>query len=530
MNRKSVCAGLLLVCAAFLNAEPDTGKLLPRFKIPSFTNVFLEGTAGIAGPLSFMAKSNTAMTDTGWEFSLGMGYNWDGWLLGVEAGRDMWGQGKGPGALMNNFNNNLLLFKFQRVLSKNTLHFLPSWLEIVPGGAVGANWITTDYYPSERAKREGRELHVELGNTDAVCLYYRASLESSVYLGTDMFIPYLGADYDLFYDKSIGGGYGMFWTAFLGVRTYPFGFVNDFRRHAAEKAAAKAAADKAEQERIAAEQAQLAAQQAEQERIAQAQHAAMVASWGKAEAAISIEPAENFTPDNDGVNDTAAVTPSAKYLEYDPQSWKIEILDPQMHPFRTMTGNGKLPERWIWDGLSDNGEQAFSRDTYTAKLSVVPDTKDTARTGQTILEAQTKVETGILMQEVKPQQEWRIVVNTIYFDPDKATFNKITEAQRKSNKDTLDSVARQLNAHPGCDTTVEGYANNVSNTERENREELVPLSQARAEAIMQQLVDRGLDAKHMNAIGMGGANPLAKWEDHANWWKNRRVEFRVVKK
>lgn len=54
------------------------------------------------------------------------------------------------------------------------------------------------------------------------------------------------------------------------------------------------------------------------------------------------------------------------------------------------------------------------------------------------------------------------------------------------------------------------------------------MSQARAEAIMAQLVERGLEAKNLSAKGFGGANPLAAWEDHSNWWKNRRVEFRVI--
>ena len=98
--------------------------------------------------------------------------------------------------------------------------------------------------------------------------------------------------------------------------------------------------------------------------------------------------------------------------------------------------------------------------------------------------------------------------------------------------DTIDpgKVARKIRAHgDSVKVTVEGYANNVSNTEKENIEELIPLSQARAEAIMKQLVDRGLDAGNLSAKGYGGANPLAAWEDHANWWKNRRVEFLLRK-
>ena len=111
---------------------------------------------------------------------------------------------------------------------------------------------------------------------------------------------------------------------------------------------------------------------------------------------------------------------------------------------------------------------------------------------------------------------------------DKPTFDEITPEQIQSNKNTLDSVARQISEHGSVKVVVEGYANNVSNTEEENVNELIPLSQARAEAIMAQLVERGLEAKNLSAKGFGGANPLAAWEDHAAWWKNRRVEFRVI--
>lgn len=150
------------------------------------------------------------MTSFGGEFSVGFGYNISGWLFGLEFSRDMWGQGVGEAALMNNFNNNLFLFKFQRVLSKNTFSKFPQWLEIVPGGALGLNCITTNYYPSERAKNEGREVDVTFGQDGAYCMFYRLSLETSFYLGTDLFIPFIGGDYSLFYDTSLGGGFAGF--------------------------------------------------------------------------------------------------------------------------------------------------------------------------------------------------------------------------------------------------------------------------------------------------------------------------------
>ena len=97
-------------------------------------------------------------------------------------------------------------------------------------------------------------------------------------------------------------------------------------------------------------------------------------------------------------------------------------------------------------------------------------------------------------------------------------------------KETLESITRQILEHNEVEVLVEGYANNVSNTERENREELIPLSNLRAKTIMNILVENGLDREILSYDGNGGSNPIAKWEDRENWWKNRRVEFIVTRK
>nr|MCR5765601.1 OmpA family protein [Treponema sp.] len=109
-------------------------------------------------------------------------------------------------------------------------------------------------------------------------------------------------------------------------------------------------------------------------------------------------------------------------------------------------------------------------------------------------------------------------------------FNKLTDTQSLANKETLDTIAKQVLAlSTDIHIEVQGYANNVSNTEEENINELIPLSQNRADAIKAELVKRGLKESNLTAVGKGGENPLAKWEDKEHWWKNRRVEFVVTK-
>ena len=285
-----------------------------------------------------------------------------------------------------------------------------------------------------------------------------------------------------------------------------------------------------EEAKIKAEAEEKARQEEEMRREAEEKHRAEVASWPSPKANLSVEGGTNFTPDGDGKNDSVKLIPGVKYLEEAPEEWTLTIYDPRDNLFRTIKGEGKLPESIEWDGRSDKGELVLSKNTYTAKLSVMPGAKDRQRVGNKMLETEEKIKTGLLLQVIIPGKEWKMVVNTINFDPDAATSKTLTNEQVLSNYETLDEVAAQLKENPEATViVVEGYANNISGTEKENIEELMPLSQKRAEAILEELVKRGVPREILKAEGRGGANPMADRSDTANWYKNRRVEFRVKK-
>ena len=290
------------------------------------------------------------------------------------------------------------------------------------------------------------------------------------------------------------------------------------RKHE-ESRAAEEAKKNAEKEaaRIAEQKAQEEARQKE------------IASWPSPVLSLGSQGAENFTPDGDGQNDTVVFAPSVTYLSETPKNWTLTILDPHGNAFRTISGTGSLPQTIDWDGTSDKGEVVLSKNTYTARLSVQLGDADKKRLGVAQLETSQNIETGLLLQVIVPGHEWKMVVNSINFVPNGALdTKKLTSEQNAWNTATLDEIAAQIKDHPSAKVViVEGYANNISGTEKENREELMPLSQLRADAIVQELVKRGVDPNVLQATGMGGANPLASQEDHDNWWKNRRVEFRI---
>ena len=308
--------------------------------------------------------------------------------------------------------------------------------------------------------------------------------------------------------------------------------VEEELRKEAEEKAQKDAEEKARKE--AEEKAKIEAEaKAEEEAKKAAEEArkSEIAKWPAPKISLAIDGNKNFTPDGDGRNDLITFKPSVQYLEEPAESWTLEIMDPQGNLFRTIKGTGNPPSSIEWNGTSENGEVVVSRNTYKANLTVVPSKTDRVRTAQMKAVASAEIHTGLLLEVIVPGHEWKIVVQSIAFDPNAAGFNKVTKEQKLSNAQTLDEVADEIRelSKSGAEVNIiiEGYANNISGTEREQQEELLPLSQKRAETIVKELIKRGIDPKLLVPKGVGGANPIADKNDRANWWKNRRVEFRI---
>ncbi len=304
------------------------------------------------------------------------------------------------------------------------------------------------------------------------------------------------------------------------------------RRKAEEEAAALEAQRKAEEEaeRLAAEERTRA--EIEKAALAKAQKEAYQKALESPEFLLGVDPEslKDFTPDGDGIHDTVAFNPSASYLSEPAESWTLKILDPQGGEFRTWSGSGNPPAQIVWDGKSENGDLAFSQSAYKAVLEVVPSAADKEILGmdkvQASVEGAVEIDTGIVM---KPEGEgqWRITMTTFRFDANAATFDKLDAAGKKDLDETLEKLVKKFNSVEGAHVTVEGYANNISGTREENEKDLLPLSQKRAEAIMELLAARGIARERLSAKGMGDANPIASREDRANWWKNRRIEFYI---
>ncbi|MFB6306579.1 MAG: OmpA family protein, partial [Flavobacteriales bacterium] len=100
-------------------------------------------------------------------------------------------------------------------------------------------------------------------------------------------------------------------------------------------------------------------------------------------------------------------------------------------------------------------------------------------------------------------------------------FFETGEAEIKNQSDTeLDRLVKLLKDVPSLEIELGGHTDNTGN-EKVNKK----LSQKRAEAVVEYLVDNGIDKSRLSAKGYGSSKPIATNDTPAGRQKNRRTEF-----
>jgi outer membrane protein OmpA-like peptidoglycan-associated protein len=98
-----------------------------------------------------------------------------------------------------------------------------------------------------------------------------------------------------------------------------------------------------------------------------------------------------------------------------------------------------------------------------------------------------------------------------------------------SNKTVYETLAVILEKYPSYRVRITGYVNPLNPTAREERTILVPLSLKRAQAVAAMLEFYGVAPRRMLLVGGGSTNPIAGYNNRADWYRNRRAEITVIR-
>jgi outer membrane protein OmpA-like peptidoglycan-associated protein len=109
------------------------------------------------------------------------------------------------------------------------------------------------------------------------------------------------------------------------------------------------------------------------------------------------------------------------------------------------------------------------------------------------------------------------ILRNIYFDFSKASFK--SESYNELNK-----LLTMMQQNAGMNVEISGHTDAVGSKSLNKT-----LSQARANAVKNFLVSKGIDTRRVKAVGYGEERPLASNDDEEEGREyNRRVEFKVL--
>jgi outer membrane protein OmpA-like peptidoglycan-associated protein/flagellar hook assembly protein FlgD len=230
-----------------------------------------------------------------------------------------------------------------------------------------------------------------------------------------------------------------------------------------------------------------------------------------------------FSPDDDNVDDELNISIAVDDLS-PVKDWSMVINDPKGREFISFKGRGRPSERIIWDGRSMKGELVQSAEDYSYTFTV----SDILGNSRTV---DGEIPVDVLV--VRDGDRFKIQISSITFKPDSAEYNDTGDLKEKNEK-ILSRIAEILKKYSSYKIIIEGNAASTKYydrklAEKEEIEELQPLSLQRGETVRDSLISLGVPRGRLDVEGKGGTNPVVPHSDLENAWKNRRVEFILIK-
>jgi outer membrane protein OmpA-like peptidoglycan-associated protein len=123
------------------------------------------------------------------------------------------------------------------------------------------------------------------------------------------------------------------------------------------------------------------------------------------------------------------------------------------------------------------------------------------------------------------QDNGKTVNETTWFDFDRLSFNPGSATLQRESNEQLNNIAAILAAYPNVRMKIAGYTDNVGSADRN-----LQLSRDRANAVVAELVRRGISPYRLAAAGYGEQYPIADNSTEDGRARNRRVSIQVTQK
>jgi outer membrane protein OmpA-like peptidoglycan-associated protein len=150
-----------------------------------------------------------------------------------------------------------------------------------------------------------------------------------------------------------------------------------------------------------------------------------------------------------------------------------------------------------------------------AKAEAAKEEAERAKAATAALRQQLLQQLNSVLQTTDSPRGLVVNMADVLFDFGK--YNLKTDAQIK-----LAKLAGIIQAHPGLHLAIEGHTDNIGGDEANMK-----LSQQRADTVRDFIVQQGLSADSVTAVGLGKMEPVADNSTNEGRQKNRRVEIIV---
>lgn len=216
----------------------------------------------------------------------------------------------------------------------------------------------------------------------------------------------------------------------------------------------------------------------------------------------------SFSPDGDGKNDMLTLYPSIQDMS-GVREWHLSIYTPWGTIFKIFHGKGIPAEEIKWDGRNHENKLVESAVDYYLELMAID------RAGNISKTKRLPLPIDILVMEAAGAL--RIRVSNIEF-----AFNSDTLQGRAFQ--VLDRVVEILKRYRNYHVKIEGHTDDIGEDQFN-----LDLSERRAKAVMDYLVDSGIDPERLTFQGMGETAPYLPNTSEENRVRNRRVEFILMR-